>query len=964
MWLLNNISALCHCFNVTHIHYATIITLQRSRQEMLTDVELDRLFERWKTPQAGRTLVRKIRETGPVQSLQYQTDTIRTRYISKKMGRALLAVSRTCDFPAIYLRDNDNATLELWPQPHAFDLATRGLKGGTSRLQHTPTLFLIEEGEGFVFEEWRDRARLQQSAERNPEQFYCDQEGCWHFRSMEDHLKPLAITYRLRCTDEHPRVLLSNLEFLADYSRESTPPVPDEERDRMAAVMAELHKVPHLSLVHEHQFKADHIFQLVMEGEVFVDVRERLLRNVDELVIYRTKAIAQADALLHHGQTTALPSNAFRITVGTRFLYDGRRYQVALLGNTQVQARDLDSGALTYLEVTTLEQLHEQNMVVADGKQFADKQLDGHALFNEKRLAEALERLEWLANPDLAPVSERTIRRLRKRIAGITTPQDQIDALMNRRQGNFLTKLPSDAIRLAKETVKDFHNRPNNPKVMATYNKYVERCTTSGVKAMSRAQFYRWIKTQEDIEKREGRRAAYQKSAIPLTPDFHHPVHGVLPHEVCYCDHTILNVFLKGTLLDNLGKPTITLMVDGALSKPRAFYLSYQPACANSVLMCLRDYVRRNGRLPRMLVLDNGREFHSEALLHFCSIFGIHIRWRRAAKPRDSAIIERMLGVTEQEVIAQLDGNSLALKDPRNVSPTHNPDKHIRWTLPALYGAIEHYLFTIHPNRIHPRFGMSPNAYESRLKLECGAREHLPVRYDALFKLLTAPHSGRATRVIDRIRGVFVDGHWYWHDKLAMATKNEVAIVRVEPWRARVIYVCFRNGWYTAVARDGGALEGRHRPEFELQKREESRARRNAAQKDKASPKNSQLRTQLWAPENWDPRLREQLCEMYVLYELLGMTEVLPDARNAQGALPHLPMTKGSELDLVYAIQKEAQLELATKDEQPSSSEPANESASQSIRNAEKSTPQAERVSAADRPVPAEWEIVEADDYF
>jgi len=292
---------------------------------MLTEVELNRLFEKSNSPQAGRSLIRKIRETGPVRNLQHRMEGVRTRYISEKMGRALLAESRTCDFPAIYLRDNDNTTLELWPQPYQFDLAIRGPKGGTSRLQHTPKLFLIEEGEGFVIEEWGERTRVQKAAIDSAAQFYCDEEGRWHSRSMEEHLKPIGITYRLRCADEHPRVLLSNLEFLEDYSRESRPPVPHAERLRLVTLLAELHKVPHLSLVREHNFKADDIFQLIMEGTVDVDLRERLLRNIDELVIYRAQAIAQADALLqqHHG--AMLRASAFRIAVGTRFLYDGSR---------------------------------------------------------------------------------------------------------------------------------------------------------------------------------------------------------------------------------------------------------------------------------------------------------------------------------------------------------------------------------------------------------------------------------------------------------------------------------------------------------------------------------------------------------------------------------------------------------------------------------------------------------------
>jgi len=94
-----------------------------------------------------------------------------------------------------------------------------------------------------------------------------------------------------------------------------------------------------------------------------------------------------------------------------------------------------------------------------------------------------------------------------------------------------------------------------------------------------------------------------------------------LLYEVVYIDHTIVNIFIKGTICENLGKPVLTIAVDGALSKVRAFVLWFRSASVDSVLMLLRDYVIRNGCLPRIIVLDNGKEFHSDALKLICSLF-------------------------------------------------------------------------------------------------------------------------------------------------------------------------------------------------------------------------------------------------------------------------------------------------------------------------------------------------------
>ena len=157
---------------------------------MLTDSELDQQFAELKTPESGRQLIRQIRTDGPVRILQGRMDTVRTRYISKKMERALYAESRTVELPAIVFREYDKNTLELWPQPCKIDLLLRGTTGATTRLQHTPDLFLITN-EGFEVEEWREERRLQRLAEERPHHFHKDQSGIWHYTPAEEHFREL-----------------------------------------------------------------------------------------------------------------------------------------------------------------------------------------------------------------------------------------------------------------------------------------------------------------------------------------------------------------------------------------------------------------------------------------------------------------------------------------------------------------------------------------------------------------------------------------------------------------------------------------------------------------------------------------------------------------------------------------------------------------------------------------------------
>lgn len=871
---------------------------------MLSDEELERHMSALQIPTAGRALVRKIRRDGPERELQGRMDCVRVRHISRKMGgRALYAESRTVEFPGIYFREFDPQTLEIWPQPCQFDLHVQGQKGAT-RLQHTPDLFLVRE-DGLLIEEWRTEKRLARLSSERPEHFYKDQDGRWHYGPFEEHIKSLGIEYRLRSADEHPIHFLSNLQVLEDFTLETTPPVPADELKRLQALMREHKRVEHVRLVTEHGFKAEHVLQAVLQKDVFVDLNQTALRDFQNLLIYENEYVARADELLHAAEVRERGglSSALTVAPGARFSYDSVPYEVLIVGNTEIVVKNMQ-GLVSQLPTQLVQELFSKEQI---------KQLQGVSLpppigavtdgvfLNVRGLPKAVQKLSALSSTESSHgLSTRTVQRAKATVAGMTCVQDRLMALAPAYGGNYKTKLPTEVTDQALKVLKEVYNKPEAPTVDAAYRHHVKGCTELDIKPMSRWGFYKLAKREESIRDREGKRQAYQQEPIPFYLDYGHPVHGVLPHEVCYCDHTIMNAFLKGMDIQNLGKPTLTLMMDGALSMPRAFFLSFQPAGVHTVMMCLRDYARRHGRLPRVLVLDNGKEFHSEALQLFCELFSIQIRWRRRSKPRDSTIVERAIGATETEVIAQLKGNSIALKDPRLVSSTHNPEKHIEWTLPALHGALNHYLFEIHPKRVHPRFGISPNEKESQLTLYGGARGHLMVRYDQVFKLLTAPYPEQTTRKLDPLRGIYVDGTYHWAKEFIGLPKGTTLAVRVEPWNAEVIYVEVDKRWVVARARGAPHLTGRYRYELEIQIREERRRRNGLATADKSRPEIASQSVRLWSPDEWDPRLREQQVEAYVLYSALGMTEVMQEGVNEMATRLQAELPQGSQSRLLF----------------------------------------------------------------
>lgn len=847
---------------------------------MLTGAQLQNLLADLHISRAGRLLIEEARREGPARTIERRTDTVRTSHFSHVMGDHIVAESRTVELAAILLHEHAAGIREIWPQPFSIDLEIAGPTGGRTRIQHTPDLLLIFESE-IVVEEWREEKRLQRLAKKSPHRYRKDEQGLWHDAPAEAYFKDLGITYRLCSADELPRILLANISFLHEYNKADARPVPDEIAVRVQAVIAERKVIPYLQLIYDHHFDADHIWKLISDGALFAELHEQRLDQVDDLLLFRDRATYRAHALLGNDPGTTRPASTLELRVGTRFDFDGRQYEVAMLGTQSVAAKDA-KGTVTTLPISVVADLFHAGSIE---EQLPSRTVEADfalvpALADSRKLEIALTRLDAIQNPDASGLSRRQIRRYAKRIAGAISRSQQLEMLLPNNLGNRAPRLPEKTVTLAMRAIGE-HNKPRRQKTSATFALYVTLCDDAGVKPMSQPSFYRLVKQHEDILAREGRRAAYQKAPIQLTFDYEHPVHGVRPHEVVYIDHTTVNQFLKGRVIPNLGKPYLSIAVDGAVGSTRAMYLSFDAPSANVVLMVLRDYVRRNGRLPKTIVLDNGSEFHSAALKLFCRIFQIDIRWRRRSRPRDSSMVERMLGATEQELISALDGNTIALKDPRMVSSSVHPDNFVKWTLPGLHGAIEHYLFEHHPSRIHPRCGETLRDRENRLIRELGAQpDTMMVRYDATLRLMTAPHSGTRTRKVDRQRGVFVDGMFYWNDKLARARPGERVEVRVEMWCARIVYVHFRDEWLVAQARDGRRLEGRFRHEFEIAKRAENRAKRRLAHADRRSTRVSRDKVKMFIPERWDPRLREQAMEAHYLYESLGMAEVWPEVRS------------------------------------------------------------------------------------
>lgn len=875
---------------------------------MLTNVDVEALLARLSLPDKGKAMVRQVRQGEPArQHTQHLKNTL-VDFFSVKMGRKHLRLgSHTVEAAAAQWYEFDPAILEYWPQPIGVDLLSVGADGRPrGRQMHWPDFLVITQTE-IRFEEWREEARLNALAERGG--FSKDDVGTWHYRAAETYFAEFGLTHQTHSAIELPRVLIDNSHVLSDYHRPNCPPLPADLITRLQNALRDAGHIDYLDLIALHGFKADEVLRAIVEGHIHVDLTRDRLTKPQELVVFRDSALSKAHEKLHAANVPPLPFPGMaqkEIGPGCVFNYSNRRWTVMLVGAGQVLVK-AENGDTTSLELDDLKALPPEAFEHLPHKAAAT--VGKLATLSSKELQIAVARLEQLEGK--AHASSRTIRRWKVLVEGCRTRVDQICALAGkaRVRGNRTPRLPEKVVAIATDTITTFYNTPTCPTKQATYNKYVQACgdAKEPVLPMSYWTFCGLVDAKSSIEARKGKRVAYQESPIPLHLDLRHPIHGMFPHDVCYIDHTVLNLATTGTNNQDLGKPYLTLAVDGTTTQCRAYWVSYDPPSAAVVLLILRDYVRRNARLPKILVVDGGREFRGKELALFCKLYEIDLRHRPPGQPRGGSLVERMFGSTEIEFIAQLEGNTLALKEARQVTKSVDPFRRREWTLTALHGALDEY-FTLRHNRVHSTLGISPNDFERKAVAEFGARTHCIVPFDENIMLATCPHPKQSMHKVIRGRGVWVDGQHYWNDAFRSARRDERVEVRVEPWSTRVIYVHYRGTWVAAIDRNVRDAHNFTRHQLELQIRHERRLAKANGRKGRFTVAHAKQMTKLWDPKNYDPRIQAQQDEAKYLAQKLGMAYamdvsallVLPPASESpvQPVLPQAPKTNALVVDV------------------------------------------------------------------
>ncbi len=866
---------------------------------MLNSIELNALFDRLGTPAAGRRLVENARREAPVRDIQSHSGNVITWYSSRKMGRPIGCESRTVEFPAAVDYEHDDHVLEYYSQPCEIDLIiSPEKKGRKSRLQHVPDFLMIRDDQ-ILIEEWREEKRLERLAADHPDRYFKEDSGEWRFPVMEEHLASMGITYRLRSADEHPRQFVSNLLFLSDYLSSDCPPIEKEKIEILHDLIAEKGAVTvgeilkygectECSIVDTAEeeistpaalITADDIYKAIADDHVVFDLLNDDISETYRARVYRDKTMLAFYQRIESSVDTNLPCRLdASFCVGTEIDYDGRTYRISLVGKKSV-ILSTDDGA-SELSSEVLERQYAAGKVVVRTATNHTAGDEPPSSVSPKYLEKALERARQLeyaqVAPELVTVSKRTLQRIRKAVreAGDNIFDQHMALVPNwKNSGNTNRKVPKALLDALEAFVKKRVNTPTNINKAEALIEFVGVCQSLGLAPCSAKTFYKEVDKLINVRQRKGKRAFYQSQPIVWYLKLEEAIHGVRPFQYVHIDHTPLDILLcSPNLKKSKWHVWLSLAIDAESRDVVGFYLSFEEPSYKSCMMVLRDIVRRHGRMPVFLVVDNGPDFRSREFKRVCALYGCSIRYRPAGQPRHGSVMERLFGTTQSQLIHNLSGNTQLMKYVRTVTKSVNPANFVEWTMPALHGALDYYFQFLYGTENHPAHGEGPVEHFKKRMAETGMRLHRLVRFDRRFLIETCPGpDASGTRSVDGQRGVKINHIRYWNKAFIGLHKKDVDI-RIDPWDVRFVYALVGGEWVRCESKLVWRL--RQYTVIELRYAFEELAEKHNIKKKDLTPERVAEWLKVLDAKNFDERLREQQSEARLVYERLGMTTV------------------------------------------------------------------------------------------
>ena len=491
-------------------------------------------------------------------------------------------------------------------------------------------------------------------------------------------------------------------------------------------------------------------------------------------------------------------------------LWSGRPHRFESLQGAKARIRDSSSKEIREVSLTELRGLPSLAVEELDERLERQRKSSDEA-WNAAQMREEIVRRAMIgsdpatsrikAAAEALHVSARTIQRLMRRYRASAqtsslVPHEPGPRKVRRRLGLVRERLINEAIE------KCYLIRPRPP-MEETYREVVRRCRQRDLPAPARNSVIRRIRALDARLVARRRMGAKASEAIALsTPG---TLEAMQALELVQIDHTLADVMIVDSHhRRSIGRPWLSLAIDVATRCVLGFHVGLEAPGALAVALCVEHAVlpKQNPAgadldpqwepfgLPQAVHVDNGPEFHGEALTRGCREYGIHLLHRPVARPRFGAHVERLIG-TLMGRVHLLPGSTDAAPSRRAGYQSENEAKltlaeFTEWLWLEIAGSYHH--------RVHRILGTTPAAAWAE-SLSAGVTPALPAdpaRFVIGFLPVIHRKLQRNGLHFERIR--------YWADVLpVIAQPREPLLIRYDPRNLSQLYVLGPQHHYHSI---------------------------------------------------------------------------------------------------------------------------------------------------------------------
>jgi putative transposase len=753
---------------------------------MLRPEQLAAWYERLNLSLEARSVIDRVRSSGPARRVGGGRRNVSGRYPSRKMGVTIQFESHRVELAGIYEMEHDDSVEEFYDQPPSIRLDYLSAAGRHLGVMHTPDFFVIRRDTA-GWEEWKTEEELVRLAQKSPHRYRLENGNRWRCPPGEEYADSLGLYYCVRSSGEINWVFQRNMQFLEDYLRSDSVSISSLVRQRILAYVLAWPGLSLRALLEDSAGVAtpDDIYSSIATGQLYVDLAAAALAEPSDVRVYSCRDAALA---------CSLP-----------------------------QERPIQNSCDPSLQISCASMCLTPNSAASEIiKRLLEASEDALRVANERS-----EMVRRYLNGDPQPVAGsiplRTLQRWLSeyRAAKRFWSTGYMGLLPRPRPGNCSPRLSEKSAQLLNEAIKTEYETKKQKNRYACWIWLRRACEQEGERTPSYVTFCAAVHKRDGFDqtsKRKGHRAAYALEPFYFELELKTPRHGDRPFEICHIDHTELDIQLVcSDTGQNLGRPWYTILTDAFSRRLLAIFLTFDPPSYRSCMMVLRECVRRHGRFPQSLIVDGGKEFESVYFDTLLARFECTKKTRPPAKARFGSVCERLFGTSNTRFIHNLAGNTQIMKNIRQVTKGVNPKWHAEWTLAELYEGLCQWAYEVYDTISHPALGQSPREAFAAGLARSGIRPHRTVAYDEDFRLWTLPTTARGQARVVPSKGVKLNHVFYWASALRdPEVEGSVVSVRYDPYDAGVAYAFVRNRWVQCISEHYCTLRGKSERELML----------------------------------------------------------------------------------------------------------------------------------------------------